>query len=86
MVARRPPGVFLASPPVVVYSTQWVSSKQSVTVACVGSAAGVSEVIAGIECDWPFGDDAVQLISGQPLDEDGQCASRWRAGRAAAIR
>lgn len=47
VVAWRPPGVFLARFPSVVYSIQRVSSKQSATIAWVGSVLGDSDVITG---------------------------------------
>jgi hypothetical protein len=47
VVALFPPGVFLARAPLVVYSIHLVSSKQSVTVARLGSALGESDVTRG---------------------------------------
>ena len=47
VVARRPPGVFLARFPSVVYSIQRESSKQSATVAWIGSVVGDRAVTAG---------------------------------------
>ncbi len=44
VVAQLPPGVLSTSPPVVLYSSQCVLSRQSVMVARVGSVAGVRDV------------------------------------------
>ena len=76
VTCRWPPGTSFSKPPVALYASQCVSSKQSDTFAWVESAAGVTDVTVGCVTGVAHDDQALLPVGVEALDERRQRRAR----------